>query len=233
MKMLDPFPAAAKIGKGRDQIIKTILNSVKQANPLDAYLSLFPNYSNEIFPSFLNKEFKSKLEKDLNEQEYVSKYFEVNDLDHIEKLIYFDIKTSLVDEMLAKVDKMTMAHGLEARVPFLDHKLVEFAFSINENLKIKKFKNKYTLKKAFSEIVPNKVLYAPKRGFNLPIDEWLRNELRPELEDLLSKKRLKEIGIFNINNIFIMKQKHLAQKENIGLQLWGIMVLVKWFFTYL
>jgi asparagine synthase (glutamine-hydrolysing) len=228
VQLLAPFSPSSKIGKGRDLILKKMLEASEQKNPADAYLCLFSGTNPGNSPSFLSNDFFDKLDPHIDEQEYVSKYFGAKDSDHLSNLLYFDAKTSLVDEMLTKVDRMTMAHAIEARVPFLSRGLAEFVFSLNHSLKLRKGTGKYLLKKSFIDSLPKKVLETPKRGFNMPIDQWLRHELRDSMEHLLNPKKLDETGIFDSAQVNRMKATHLKNKENLGTELWRIMVLVKW-----
>lgn len=115
----------------------------------------------------------------------------------LNRKLYAEMKTTLVSEMLTKVDRMTMAFGLEARVPFLDHKLVEWAFTQPDEYKILGNDGKRIVKKAFSPKLPSKLLNRPKHGFNVPLPVWLRGELREWVREILSEKRLRERGIFD------------------------------------
>jgi len=101
----------------------------------------------------------------------------VEQCNYIDQAQYVDLKTWLVDDILVKVDRTTMAHSLEARAPFLDHRIVEFAASLPVDMKLKGFDKKYILKKAQSRYLPNEVLYRKKRGFNSPISHWINSTL--------------------------------------------------------
>ena len=110
--------------------------------------------------------------------------------------MYTDIKTWLPDDLLTKVDRMSMAHGLEARVPYLDNRIVDLALSISPQLKIKGFKRKYIFKKAVSNILPNEIVRRSKRGFALPISHWFRNELKDFVLERLSDDSVRRMDFF-------------------------------------
>ena len=111
--------------------------------------------------------------------------------------LYLDIKTILPDEMLAKVERTTMAVGLEARVPFLDHEIVEYAMTIPRELKMKGKEGKVILKRIMERYLPKDILYRPKQGFSVPIADWFRGELYDYARTCLTKKKLERQGLFD------------------------------------
>lgn len=120
--------------------------------------------------------------------------------DNLQRRLYGEIKTRLHDEMLTKVDRMTMASSLESRVPLLDHKLVEYAFNIDSKLKLQgRNKGKMIFKEAMEKYLPMDILYRRKSGFSIPIDFWLKNQLKDLVDQTLSEKELKKHGFFNID----------------------------------
>lgn len=156
--------------------------------------------------------------------------------DSLDQQQYVDIKTYLVDDILVKVDRMSMATSLEARVPFLDHRVVEFTTSIPSRLKlagISHQKTKYILKKAMHRVLPHEIIYRGKEGFSIPIKNWLKNELRPMMMDVLSKDRLKSEGFFDWKYVEQLKNEHLANVENHSHRLWALMMFGIWYDTYI
>ena len=103
----------------------------------------------------------------------------------LNKMLYIDTKTWLPDDLLVKADKITMANSIELRVPLLDHKILEFAGTLPENFKVRNFKTKRILKQAFTGIVPTEILNRKKTGFPIPYQEWMRNEHKDAIHDLL------------------------------------------------
>lgn len=145
--------------------------------------------------------------------------------DGLNSILYADIKTWLADDLLTKVDRMSMAHGLEARVPYLDNRMVDFALSIPSWLKIKGFKRKYIFKKAVSKILPDKIVRRSKRGFALPISHWFRNELKGFVLERLTDKSIQRMGCFNPSAIDRLIKEHINGNEDNSLQIWGLLTL--------
>lgn len=115
----------------------------------------------------------------------------------VNRMLYIDTKTNLPDDLLLKADKMTMANSIELRVPFLDHKLLEFAASLQENDKVRRFTTKYIAKRALSNRVPVEILNRRKVGFPVPFGSWLRNELKGYVQDVLLDRTTIQRGYFN------------------------------------
>ncbi len=142
---------------------------------------------------------------------------------------YFDLHTTLANEMLAKVDKATMAWGLEARNPLLDHRLVEYALTIPPHLLAYGTKGKYILKKLAEKYVPKDVLYRPKQGFCVPLDLWFRHSLPPLLQDALASEKIKSEGIFRpevIKRIIARHQKD--QKTDLSHAIYSLACFELW-----
>jgi asparagine synthase (glutamine-hydrolysing) len=141
---------------------------------------------------------------------------------------YVDIKTYLVDDILTKVDRMSMAVSLEARVPLLDYRIVEFAFNLPAEMKIYQGETKHIFKKAMSERLPHDVLYKPKQGFSIPIKHWLRDSLKPMMTDLLSPQTIRQRGYFNDDCVSGWVEEHLDGVQNHSHRLWALMVFEIW-----
>jgi asparagine synthase (glutamine-hydrolysing) len=148
--------------------------------------------------------------------------------DDLDRALYIDLRSYLVDNCLVKVDRMSMAASLEARVPFLDKDLVEMAFQIPSRLKVARGRTKILLKQVASRHVPRDCIYRPKEGFSVPIKHWLKSDLRPRMEDLLSPVRLREAGLFNVGTVERLKAEHLADRANHSHILWSMMVFEDW-----
>lgn len=146
---------------------------------------------------------------------------------------YVDIKTYLTDDILVKVDRMSMAPSLEARVPFLDHHVMEFAAAIPSRLKLKGLTTKHILKKAVWDIVPREILTRGKEGFSIPIKNWLAQELRPLMEDTLSETRLEQRGYFQPAYVRQLITEHLDGRENHSHRLWALMMVEIWHQAYI
>lgn len=147
------------------------------------------------------------------------------DNDALNSILYTDIRTWLPDDLLTKVDRMSMAHGLEARVPYLDNRMVDFALSIPSWLKIKGFKRKYIFKKAVSNILPDEIVRRSKRGFALPISHWFRNELKGFVLESLTDNSIRRMGYFNPSALDRLLKEHMAGYSDNSLQIWGLLTL--------
>ena len=146
---------------------------------------------------------------------------------------FLDLKSYLADDILVKVDRMSMATSLETRVPLLDHKIVEFAYSLPGNLKLNGFTTKWIFKKTMERLLPHQNIYRKKEGFSIPIKHWLRTELKDLLLDYLNERRIRESGLFRFDFIEKMIDRHLKQRENFSHQLWALLVFEIWRENYL
>lgn len=146
----------------------------------------------------------------------------------VSKSLYVDVKSYLVDNILTKVDRMSMAVSLETRVPLLDKELVELAFRVPDNLKIHDGKTKVLLKRVASRHVPRRCVYRPKEGFSIPIKKWLATQFRPMMEELLSAQRIRTEGLFDWPTVERLKVEHLGGRANHSHILWSLMVFQAW-----
>ena len=153
--------------------------------------------------------------------------------DRLNREYYLDLKTYLADDILVKVDRMSMAASLETRVPLLDHKIVEFAYSLPGDLKLNGFTTKWIFKKTMERLLPHQNIYRKKEGFSIPIKHWLRAELKDLLFDYLNERRIREGGLFRYDFIEKMIGQHLKQRENFSHQLWALLVFEIWRENYL
>ena len=149
--------------------------------------------------------------------------------DNINRMLYVDVKNSLPGDMLTKVDLMSMRNSLEVRVPFLDHEVVELAFEMEGNVKLKGLKRKYILMEAFKDILPPMLHNRPKWGFEMPIGALLRNELKFLIDDFLSKDFINKQGFFEYEVIDGLIKKHMSKKTDYSLQLWNLIVFQHWY----
>jgi asparagine synthase (glutamine-hydrolysing) len=147
--------------------------------------------------------------------------------------LYLDLKTYLVDDIMVKVDRMSMAVSLEAREPLLDHKLVEFAFRLPGSLKLHGMTTKWIFKKTLERLLPRDNIDRKKEGFSIPIKHWLRVELRDLVEEHLSEARLRSEGLFEPSAVRGMMDAHFAGRENYSHQLWALLVFEIWKESYL
>ena len=142
--------------------------------------------------------------------------------------LWLDQTYYLTDDILYKCDRMSMAHSLEVRPPFLDHRLIEFAGRLPENLKMQGATLKYLLRELVRGKIPASVLDRPKQGFDIPTHHWFRTVLKPLLLDTLTEKAVKETGVFSWPAIEHLISSHMARRVNAGYQLWGLLTLFLW-----
>jgi asparagine synthase (glutamine-hydrolysing) len=142
--------------------------------------------------------------------------------------LWFDQKYYLPDDILTKTDRMSMAHAVEVRPAFLDHRIVEFAAGLPADLKIRGSQQKFVLRQLMKHKLPSSILRREKIGFDIPAHEWLRGPLRPLLLDTLEKGASEHAGIFRLSGIETCVRKHLERRANLGYHLWGLMILFLW-----
>jgi asparagine synthase (glutamine-hydrolysing) len=147
---------------------------------------------------------------------------------YLNRFLWLDQMYYLPDDILYKSDRMSMAHSLEVRPPFLDHRIVEFAARLPENLKIRGGQLKFVLRELMKDRLPTPVLRRRKEGFDIPAHHWLRTVLRPLLLDTLNERSVRESGIFSWPAIEATLRAHLERRANLGYHLWGLLVLFLW-----
>jgi asparagine synthase (glutamine-hydrolysing) len=156
-------------------------------------------------------------------------YFQrATQLDPLAQQQYVDIKTYLVDNILTKVDRMSMAASIEARVPLLDHRIVEFALSLPPHSKLRHGRTKLILRQAMRGRLPEVVLNRPKLGFSIPLKHWLRGSLRPLMTDLLSADCVRRRRYFEPQIVNRWVSEHLQGRANHSHRLWALMVFELW-----
>jgi asparagine synthase (glutamine-hydrolysing) len=148
--------------------------------------------------------------------------------DRLAQQQYVDLKTYLAEDILTKVDRMSMAVSLETRVPFLDHRIMEFALNLPPHMKLNGSRTKSILRSTVKNLVPAYVLEKPKQGFSIPMKHWLCSSLKPLMLDLLSNETLLRRGYFAPRVVSKWIQDHLAGRANHSHRLWSLMVFEMW-----
>jgi asparagine synthase (glutamine-hydrolysing) len=146
----------------------------------------------------------------------------------LNRYLFIDQNYYLPDDILYKADRMSMAHSLEVRPPFLDHRIVEFAASLPEHLKIRGLKQKVILKELMRGKLPPAVIRRKKTGFDIPAHDWFRGSLKGLVQDTLSADTVAATGIFDARAIGTLIRDHMERRINVGYHLWGLLTLFLW-----
>lgn len=146
----------------------------------------------------------------------------------IDRMMFLDMISYLPDDILTKVDRASMAVSLEARVPFLDHEIVEYAWQLPQRLKIRDGHGKWILKQITHKHIPKELMERPKMGFGVPIDQWLRGPLKEWAENLLDAKTIQKQGLLKADYVHKKWQEHLSGKRNWSHQLWTVLMFQAW-----
>lgn len=148
--------------------------------------------------------------------------------DALERMTYFELKQRLAELLLMRVDKVTMSTSIESRVPYLDHRLVEFAMSIPEQVKVRNHQTKSVLKRAVRGLIPDNIIDRPKQGFSAPASEWLRKEMAAEARSCLLDGEMVKRGYFNRGFVKHLLEAHQAGPADYGVELWNLYNLEMW-----
>lgn len=159
----------------------------------------------------------------------LSRFSDNQILESLNKMMFCDLMIRVPEYSCIKIDRITMMHGLEARSPFLDHELVEFAATIPPGLKLKNGKRKYLLKQIAKKYLPADIVQLPKKGFGSPINSWLRGELKNFSCNLLQNSLLVKHNLFNQQYINTLLDSHAAQRVNNGNKIWSLVNLEIWY----
>jgi asparagine synthase (glutamine-hydrolysing) len=207
---------------------KLALYALSQTEEAARFVNWFPLFNSEAKQALLSEDLKGTLQARDTDSVFAQHLACTDATEPLNRMLYVDTKLWLPDLLLARGDKTSMAVSLEARVPLLDHKLVEFAASLPQNMKVKGLARKYLLKKVSERWLPPEIIHRKKQGFPMPVSLWLRNEARPFVRDVLSPSALRRRGLFN--PVFV--EKLIEQHEN-GFAdhsslLWGLVSVELW-----
>ena len=199
--------------------INKISDLIRYDTLYEIYLSLISSWSSPqeiILNKNPNKEFED------------SKFsnFKLKDMHH--QIMFMDTLNYLPNDILVKIDRAAMASSLETRLPFLDHRVIEFAWRIPLHMKLKNNRSKWLLRQVLQNYLPENLIEGPKKGFSVPIAEWLRGPLKNWVNDLLDEKLISSQNYFSAKPIKIKWEEHLSGKQDWSKQLWTILMFQSW-----
>lgn len=196
--------------------------------PANRYIDSFACFRDDHLMEFVRPDVWPALQREWSGNITARHFDDAAGYPQLTQKLYTDMKSVLVSEMLTKVDRLTMAAGVEARVPFLDHELVEWAFSLPSDLKFRDGEGKLLVKRALEKRLPADVLYRPKAGFNLPVGKWLRTGLKEMVGDLLSPAAVARRGYFKSEVVSSMVDRHMKGGDDVGNRLFVLLMLELW-----
>lgn len=228
------FAARVLLASGFDsQRGSRFLQAVSQSDPA-TLMSLLLTVESQQFPPnrILSEQWRSRLQNQDAFRRYRELAQRFSGHDAVQKMLYTDISVILPDTFLEKVDKSTMAHGIEVRVPFLDADLADYAIGLPSSSKVRAFQKKWILRKALRGVVPDSVLDAPKTGFGVPYEYWLREPLANFMKSILLDEQTLNYGMFERAEVERAIAEHVSGKRNNGFMLWKALNLALWVKEY-
>jgi asparagine synthase (glutamine-hydrolysing) len=163
---------------------------------------------------------------------YRARYAETEGAEELARLQDVDTGIYLVDDLLVKTDRASMAHSLEARVPFCDTVVAELALALPRSMRVRGLAKKRLLRKAVAPLLPEAIVRGRKQGFSIPAAAWLRGELEPFAREVLSPDQLRRQGVFRPEAVTALLDAHVARREDLSRQLWGLIAFTLWFERY-
>jgi asparagine synthase (glutamine-hydrolysing) len=222
------FVPTSEIKRSRARDIKRFLKSASLPK-VERYFQWVSAIKREQKQNLYTEDFSRQVSASDSAQFLQTWFAKANGMNVVDAAMFTDQMTYLPNDLLVKVDIASMAVSLEARSPFLDHKIIEFAASLPEQVKIRGTETKYLLKKVASRIVPPEVLYRQKMGFGVPLTHWFRNEMKDFLREiLLSEKSLKR-GVVKPEVVKNFVEQHTTGQQDYTYQLWTLLMLELWF----
>ncbi|HXE81183.1 MAG TPA: asparagine synthase (glutamine-hydrolyzing) [Vicinamibacterales bacterium] len=200
--------------------------------PIDRYIESVSFFGPEDRAALLTPSARSD-EQPLPEQRLASLFARTTHLPFGSRMMHADLATYLPEDVLTKVDRMSMAHSIESRVPLLDHRLVEFALTLPLSMKIHDGERKRVLKAVGRRLLPEAILTRPKQGFAVPLAVWCRGRLRDAFADVLRSTRLRQRGCFQAREIDRLLDEHLTGRRDHELRLWQLFVFELWHRQYM
>lgn len=224
---LSPLPIIAKLLPAiakKDRVITAMCEPESRR-----YVTIPNVYDKALFSSIFTKEFMAK-RSDVMANYAQAIFHTCNSKHYLDKILHVDLNLWLPDNLLTKVDRASMAYGLEARVPYLDQEFIKVAAQIEPDFKVNGKIGKYILKKIASKHLPQDIVYRHKQGFVMPLSEWLESELKPIAINALDS--FAKRGIFKPEALDKIKKEHYGKKRNHSGRIWTILILERWLQNY-
>ena len=206
---------------------KTVLTNISLA-PAEGYFNSLSIIPMSIRAKLYSNDFKNKLKGDFGLSTFRRLFDESQTEDPISRAQYVDMKSFLAEDVLVKVDRMSMANSLEVRSPLLDHEIVEFAATLPSNMKLNNGVSKYILKESMSELLPHEIIHRRKHGFEIPLAKWLRGELKELSEYYLFHSNLDD-EILNLKYVRSIWQAHQNKTRDFSSAIWAILIYKLWY----
>lgn len=202
--------------------------------PFDSrFFEMMAQWSKDGRAALLTPEILEQIDIDEPTEHYHKYLREVSDADPLNRALYAELKLYLPGNLLTLTDRMSMAHSLEVRVPFLDHEVLEFASQIPPDYKLYRMDRKHVLKRAVADLLPADFLRRRKMGFTPPLSVWFRTELRDFIEDSLSPTRIRDAGVFRYETVRRIIDDHYARRANLDNQIWALVTFMTWWSEYI
>jgi len=217
------------LGSGRPWMtrLKRFIASAEMAAP-DRYVAYVTTFSAREQRLLLNQDFMNGSRPEASAQ-ILTEFLSAQDADTLPNhLMLADLRSYLPGDLLPLSDRVSMAHSLEIRVPFLDHPLIELMARMPAEYKISRWTKKILFKKAFAELLPKEILHRKKIGFSVPLALWLRTDLKSTMREILSAHEVKRIGYLNYAVVNKLLDEHLTERANHENKLWALINLVSW-----
>jgi len=233
-RLIEPIVSA--LPDSRDYLVTDYVRRMKKflKGSGESFAGRFFNW-NEIFPRSMRKDILLKtggINIDLGKEILTRRLDEMGG-DRINRMLYADLKESLPGDMLRKVDAMSMLHGLEVRVPLLDHRVCELSFSFSGDLKMNKGRGKFILLETFKDLLPSSLLSRPKWGFEIPLGKWLKGDLQYLLDEYLSRELIQRQAVFNPDVVDGLIGNLMTRRFDSSWHLWSLIVFQNWYFRHI
>jgi asparagine synthase (glutamine-hydrolysing) len=226
--LVERLPASTKKASTLDYKVKQFVRAAA-LSPVERHYMWKSIFSPDARADILTPEWRGAVDP---VERLTAAYSESEGSEELARIMELDLRVFLVEDMLVKTDRASMAESLETRVPFLDPAVTELALALPARHKVHWFGKKRLLRKALAPLLPSQILNGPKQGFSIPVGAWLRGELEPLARSILSPEALRRQGFFRPEPVGAMLDDHVAGKQDLSRQLWNLLVFSLWHDRY-